>query len=61
MKTPKQNESAKKRGKAAAKCERCRKSPGEPDHECPYASEINDDHQPCNCCSDCSYECAMDI
>jgi hypothetical protein len=54
------------------KCERCliRNSINEfheineceDKHTCPYQSEINDDNDSlCNCCSDCQYECAMDI
>lgn len=36
--------------------------PGQPDHTCPYASDINDDHETlCNCCDDCCGECADDI
>lgn len=31
------------------------------EHECPYASEINDSHEPCQCCPHCTHECAMDI
>jgi hypothetical protein len=31
-------------------------------HHCPYASEINDDHEEkCTCCDECTHECAMDI
>jgi hypothetical protein len=34
----------------------------DPDHPCPYASDIdNDDTTMCNCCSNCSQECANDI
>ncbi|MHC4715304.1 MAG: hypothetical protein ACYTAN_18875 [Planctomycetota bacterium] len=29
--------------------------------ECPFAFEIHDVDEPCNCCSDCRHECAMDI
>lgn len=36
--------------------------PGEPDHTCPYAEEINDDHETlCNCCDRCQQECSDDI
>ena len=31
------------------------------DHECPYSSEINNDHSTCNCCEECEYQCSMDI
>jgi hypothetical protein len=38
------------------------KKPGTPDHSCPYAEEINDDHETlCNCCDACQQECADDI
>jgi hypothetical protein len=32
-------------------------------HRCPYAAEINDNHDDefCTCCDDCTHECAMDI
>lgn len=31
-------------------------------HPCPYAQEIfDDDEDVCNCCDNCTYECAMDI
>jgi len=41
-------------------CQKCGKKACEP-HECPYASEINDDHTPCNCCEECQHECMMEI
>jgi hypothetical protein len=42
-------------------CTRC-KGLGEPDHGCPYAEEINDNHElQCNCCPGCQHECAMEI
>ena len=33
----------------------------EDEHECPYASDINDDHSLCTCCDHCSKECADNI
>ena len=31
-------------------------------HSCPYAGEIHDDYESeCNCCDECTHECAMDI
>lgn len=30
-------------------------------HICPYAKEINDSDRECNCCSECTHQCAMDI
>ena len=36
--------------------------PGEEEHTCPFAEDIHGDSKTlCNCCSDCSYQCAMDI
>lgn len=33
-----------------------------PPHTCPYAEEINDDHESlCECCDICAGECAADI
>ena len=44
-------------------CESCRKNEGTDKlHSCPFAEEIWDNHSAdCNCCDDCSYQCAMDI
>lgn len=45
-----------------AKCQRCQAKPAEPDHECPYRAEINDDSKTlCNCCDACRAECCDDI
>ena len=34
----------------------------EPDHTCPYQSDINDnDEFQCNCCRSCEGECCDDI
>lgn len=45
-----------------AKCSRCKVNPAEPDHTCPYAEEINDDHESlCDCCDACASECAADV
>jgi len=31
-------------------------------HTCPFAEEIHDDHESlCNCCEECTENCAMDI
>lgn len=43
------------------KCDHC-DNPGEELHACPFAEEIHGvTDEVCNCCSDCTYECAMDI
>lgn len=42
-------------------CRSCRKNPAEEDHACPFAEEIYNDHEPCNCCKECTNECCMDI
>ena len=37
-------------------------NPAAEDHTCPFAYEINDDHETeCNCCDDCTQDCADDI
>lgn len=44
------------------KCQNCGNKDVEDYHNCPYQSEINgDDNYTCNCCDDCSNECAMSI
>ena len=44
------------------KCQSCKKNPAQPKHTCPYAEEIGGDSESmCNCCDDCTYQCAMDI
>jgi len=31
-------------------------------HPCPYAEDINDDHETmCKCCDTCEHECLQDI
>ena len=44
-------------------CSRCEKNPADCLHSCPYQSDINDNEDPeyCDCCQNCTYECAMDI
>lgn len=47
---------------SSGKCSRCQKNDASEDHTCPYAEEINDDHESlCDCCADCEHECCMDI
>lgn len=43
-------------------CKGCGKNPKASLHSCPYRSDIMEDSVTlCSCCSDCKYECAMDI
>ena len=43
-------------------CPLCDKAPAETAHLCPYAEDINDDHETlCRCCSNCTGDCADDI
>lgn len=44
------------------KCSRCRTQVAAEPHPCPYAEELSNDSETlCDCCSDCEYQCAMDI
>lgn len=46
----------------SSKCEKCQVNDACDDHTCPYAEEINNDSEStCNCCDECTQECAMDI
>lgn len=45
----------------AEKCQRCGGEPADEPHECPFASEIYNNCDLCNCCDHCRGECAMDI
>lgn len=47
--------------KALEKCEKCGKSEGVQEGECPYQIEINEEHITCYCCEDCSRECCESI
>lgn len=43
-------------------CSRCEKHPQGEAHPCPYLEEIRDDHvTTCDCCDECTHECAMDV
>lgn len=44
-------------------CYRCKKEPGtENPHVCPFSQDLHDDHsESCNCCDDCTIECARDV
>lgn len=45
------------------KCQTCGKEVDGHLHACPFAQEINDndDDNYCNCCEDCSEECALNV
>lgn len=44
------------------KCQKCGKPVDGCLHSCPFAEEMSDDYsENCNCCSECSGDCAMDI
>lgn len=36
---------------------------GEPEHTCPYDADVNngDGDAECNCCKECTEDCAMDV
>lgn len=39
----------------------CGKYPGTELHTCPYGEEINNNFSLCNCCDECTQNCADDI
>jgi len=44
------------------KCQSCEKKEGNEEHTCPFQAEINGDEEfKCNCCEDCTEECALAI
>ena len=44
------------------KCQQCGRNDANKVHTCPYQEDINGDYRSlCNCCDDCTNECAMDI
>lgn len=57
----------KKKAAAKAKpqldrCESCGEKAGKAMHSCPFRVEIHDDEKTlCNCCDNCTHECAMDV
>ena len=43
-------------------CNACNCAPSEPQHECPYKSDVHDDKVfKCNCCELCQQVCVDDI
>lgn len=47
---------------AFKKCPSCEKNNANELHTCPFKEEINNDSETlCECCDDCTHECAMDI
>lgn len=43
-------------------CQSCHKVEASGLHSCPFSEEIHDNSTTlCNCCDDCTHECAMDI
>ncbi len=43
-------------------CQSCNKNDADSDHTCPYAEDIDGDSETlCNCCSECTNNCAQDI
>ena len=44
------------------RCHKCDTNTGQDWHICPFAAEIHDDYDTmCNCCDQCSHDCADDI
>lgn len=51
-----------KKGLDETMCEKCEEKPAQPLHNCPYSTDVYDDYSvSCNCCSECTYQCCMDI
>lgn len=42
-------------------CQTCHIKPSTEMHTCPYATEINDCNNECNCCDGCRHECMQSI
>ncbi len=42
-------------------CDSCNKNKGFAPHTCPFREEIRNSKVMCNCCTDCTHDCAMDI
>lgn len=57
----KTNKKPAKKVETEERCDKCGGPASEP-HPCPYAEEIGGDCETlCNCCPNCTGECAMDI
>jgi hypothetical protein len=53
-----------KRTKELVMCQNCSKELGVAGHTCPFIEEIypgEGDDELCNCCTDCEYQCVMDV
>lgn len=47
---------------AENRCPRCNYFAMKGDHTCPFKCEITEDRETtCNCCSECTAQCAMDV
>ncbi len=42
-------------------CNNCKINPPNKPHICPFAKEIGDCDEECNCCDDCTKDCGEDI
>ena len=42
---------------------KCAKNPSTEPHACPYAKDVNNNHDPefCTCCAECEHQCRMEI
>ncbi|AGO48478.1 hypothetical protein Phi18:1_gp31 [Cellulophaga phage phi18:1] len=45
-----------------SKCENCGVNESRDKHTCPFQEDVNNDSDTlCNCCSDCTQDCCMEI
>ncbi len=42
-------------------CDWCNKNPADELHPCPYAEELFENFETCNCCKECESECLSGI
>ena len=42
-------------------CSNCGKNEATEPHECPFAVEVNNDHELCDCCDACTQKCTDDV